>query len=151
GDDVAQRRIGSEAGQLSASLNVGEYQGSEIIAIATGEYNIAHVWGKMVDEARAQRTNADPGSRRQLEILGNTPVEQEPLGRIVRIDNLQRVAELVETLFIEGVPRQLFLPPIARRDVRAAQPRFKLAFVRHELEIDPRRRQADIARSIEIP
>src|SRR5262245_41975733 len=105
----------------------------------------------MVDEAGAQWTDAHPGPRRQLEILRNTAVEQQPLGRSIRIDKFQRVAELVEALFIKGLSCQLILSPIAGRDVRATQPRFKLAFVRHKLELYPRCRQADITRPIEIP
>ena len=79
------------------------------------------------------------------------PSNSRPLPAIVGVDEFQRVADLVEALFVERLARELLLPPIAGRDVRAAQARFQLAFVRHQLEFDARRRQADIARPVEIP
>ena len=79
------------------------------------------------------------------------PSNSRPLAGSCRVDEFQRVAEFVEALVVEGLAGQVVLPPIARRDVRPAQPRFELALVRHQLEFDARRRQADIARPIEVP
>ena len=78
-----------------------------IIAIGAGKDHVADVGRKVIDEARAQRPDADPCAGRKLEILGDAAVEQQSFARIVRVDEFQRVADLVEALVIEGVARQL--------------------------------------------
>src|SRR5262249_55732827 len=100
---------------------------------------------------RAQRPDAHPGAGRELEILGEAPVEQKALCGLRRIGELERVAELVETLLVEGFRRERRRAPITRRDVRTLESRFELALPRHELELDPGRRQADIADALGIP
>ena len=61
----------------------------------------------MIDEARAQRPDADPGAGRQLEVLGDAAVEQEAFARIVGVGEFQRVADLVEAVRVEGLAREL--------------------------------------------
>ena len=43
------------------------------------------------------------------------------------------------------------LSPVSGRDVRTAQPRLQLPFVRHQLELDAGCRYADVAGAVEIP
>src|SRR5579875_3765286 len=105
----------------------------------------------MVDKARAQRTDAHPSSRRQLEVFGDATIEQKALEGVVRIRESQRVADPIEALLIEGSPRQFRLSPIARRDVWSAQSRFELAVMRHQFELHAAARQPDIAGRCEIP
>src|SRR4029450_1481971 len=45
----------------------------------------------------------------------------------------------------------MILSPVAGRNVRATQSRFKLPFFRNELELDTGGRQADVAGPIKIP
>jgi hypothetical protein len=87
----------------------------------------------------------------KLEVLGNPAIEQKSPAWIIRVDEFQSVADLVEPFRIEGLARELLLPPVAGRNVGSAQTRFELAFIRHQLEFDPGSRQADIARPVEIP
>jgi hypothetical protein len=72
------------------------------------------------------------------------PSNRRPEARIVRVFEFERVAELVEAFFVEGVGGEFGLTPIARRDVRSLEARFELAAVRHELELHARRGQAHV-------
>ncbi len=51
--------------------------------------------------------DADPGAGRELEILGDAAVEQQPLAGIGRVDEFQRVADLVEAFLVEGLAREM--------------------------------------------
>ena len=102
----------------------------------------------MIDELRAQRADADPGAGRELEVLRQAAVEQQPLAGIVGVDEFERVADLVEALLVEGLGGQRRPPPIAGRDVGSLQPCFELAFVGNELQFHAAHRQPDIAGSI---
>src|SRR5262245_23963561 len=104
----------------------------------------------MVDEARTQGSDADPCAGRQLEVLGDAAVEQKSFAWIIRVDEFQGVADLVEPFRIEGLAREMLLPPVARRNVRAAQTCFELAFIGNQLEFDAGGGQADIAGPIEV-
>ncbi len=105
----------------------------------------------MIEDANPQRPDAHPGAGRELEVLGDAAVEQQALAGIGRVGEFQRVAQLVVALVVERIAGVLILPPVPRRDVRAPEPRFELALVRHQLERDPRQRQADIAGPAGIP
>ena len=105
----------------------------------------------MGDEGCAQRSDADPGASGELEVFREPAVEQQALRRIVRVGEFDGVADLVETLGIEGVRGQLRRPPIARHYVVALQSRFELAFARDELEGDAGQRQPDIAGALRMP
>ena len=105
----------------------------------------------MRDQRRAQRTDADPGAGGELEILGDAAVEQQALGRIGGVLELQRVADPVKPLVVERRRGERRRAPIAGRDVGALEPRLELAFVRHELELKARQRQADVAGALGFP
>src|SRR5262245_29546314 len=105
----------------------------------------------MIDEPCAQRSDTNPRPRRKLEILGDPAVEQQSFARIARVDEFQRVADLVEALFIKRIARQLILPPVSGRNMRAAQPRFHFSFVWYELQLYARCRHPYVAWSVEIP
>ena len=113
--------------------------------------DVAHQRRAMRDESHAQRPDADPGAGRKLEIFGDAAVEQEALGRIGGVSEFQRVADLVEAFLVEGGCGEGRRAPIAGRDVRSLKPRLELAFVRHELELKPGQRQADIADMLAFP
>ena len=87
----------------------------------------------------------------ELEVLGEPAVEQQALGRIVGIGEFQRVADLVEALVVEGVPREIGPPPIARRDVRPSSRASSLPSFGTSLSSTPGSRQADVAGPVEIP
>ena len=50
-----------------------------------------------------KRPDADPGAGRELEVLGDAAVEHEAQLGIGFVGELQRVAELVIALLVEGV------------------------------------------------
>src|SRR5215510_11434168 len=97
-------------------------------SVGPREHDVANIGREMIDEARTQWADTDPGSGCELEVLGEPAVEQIALRRIIGIDWLHRVTELVISLLVERLAREVILPPIARRDVRPAQPHFELAF-----------------------
>ena len=90
-----------------------------VVAVGAGQHDIAHQRREMGDEGGAQRPDADPGAGRKLEILGEAAVEQQALGRIGRVGEFQRIADLVEAFLVEGVGREFRRAPIAGRDVGA--------------------------------
>ena len=59
---------------------------------------------------------------------------------------LSGVAAAVEAFVVEALGRLLGRAPVAGRDVRAAVAHLELVADRHELQLDARRRQADVAR-----
>ena len=102
-----QRRDGSirrEIGRkLAAGIEIGKNQRGDFVAVGAGQHHVAHQRREMRDERRAQRPDADPGAGRKLEILGEAAVEQQALGRIGRIVELERVADLVKALVVKSV------------------------------------------------
>src|SRR5207344_3399992 len=116
-DDVGGRRVGAQAAKFPAGLDIGEHKCGDKIAISAGKNHVANEGSKMIDKAGAQRSDADPCARGKLEILRYPAVEQQSFAWIVRVNEFQRVADLVETLFIERVARQIVLPPVSGRDV----------------------------------
>ena len=91
------RRVGGEARELAAGLDVGKHQHGDVVAVGAGDHRVAHQRRAMVDELRAQRAGADPGAAGELEVLGEAAVEQQALAGIGGIDELQRVADLVDS------------------------------------------------------
>ena len=119
-DNRRRRCVGGEASQLAARLDIREYQRRDIVAIRTGEHHVAHIGREMVDETGPQHADPGPGAGGQLEILGEPAVEQQTLAGIVRVDEFERIAQLVEAFRVKGLARERVLPPITERDVRAA-------------------------------
>ena len=56
-----------------------------VILILAREHDVAHIGLETIDDLRAQRADADPGARRELEVFGETAVEQQALSGLVRI------------------------------------------------------------------
>src|ERR1700683_539435 len=130
--------IGGEIGrQLAAGIGIGKHQCGNVVTVRAGQHHVAHQRREMGDESPAQRADADPGPGRELEIFGEAAVEQQAFGRIGRIGELDRVADLVKALVVERVSREMGRLVIAGRDVEAPEPRFELAVARHELELAP--------------
>ena len=152
GKQQSRRYIRGRAGRdFAAGVEIGKYQRRDLVAVGPGEHDVARQRGKMRNESPAQRPDADPGAGRQLEILGEPPVEQQAFGWIVRIGELQGVADPVKPLIVERRRGQLRRAPIAGRDIGAFEPGFELALARHEFEINARKRQADIAGALGLP
>src|SRR5580704_17645497 len=148
GDGSVGREIGRER---PAGIGIWKHQRGDVVAVGAGQYHIAHQRREMCDERSAQRPDADPGAGCELEIFGEAAVEQEALGRIGLVGELDRIADLVKALVVERVGREMRRLVIAGRDIDASEPRFELAVARHELELNTRQRQADIAGSFGFP
>ena len=84
-----------------ASVEVGNDQSRNIVAIRRGEHDVAHQRCAMRDHLRTQRSDADPGAGCELEIFGKTPVEDEAFCPIVRILEFQRIADFVKAFLVE--------------------------------------------------
>ena len=81
-------------GRQPASRFGQEDQRTDFAALVAGDHRVLHQRRQCTDQAQAQRTDADPGAGRQLEILGDAAVEIEALAEVVRVGRLERVAEL---------------------------------------------------------
>ena len=81
------RCIGRELGaQFTARFRVGKHQCHDIVAVGPGEYHVSHIGREVIDEARAQWSDAGPSAGGQLEVLGDATIEQQSLARIVGVD-----------------------------------------------------------------
>ena len=87
-----------------------------------------------------------------LKSSARRPSNSKPFGRIGRIVELERVADLVKPFVVEGFRGERGRAPIAGRDVGAfaAAPRVCRS-LRHQLQLHARHRQADIAGALAIP
>ena len=112
-DNRGRRRLGPKSAQLAAGLDIGKHQRGKVVAVGACKHDVAHIGREMVDEASPQRPNAGPGAGRQLEVLGNTAVEQQAFAGIMWIGEFQRVSQFVETVFVESVAREV-LPACLR-------------------------------------
>src|SRR5262249_56864429 len=82
---------------------------------------------------------------RELEILGNSPVEIKACMKIVRISRFESVAEFVEAFFVESGSGRFRLAPVAGRHVWPLCAYLQLAVVRHELRVIAGHGQPDMA------
>ena len=94
----------------------------------------------MLDELRTQWSDIDPRAGGKLEVLGDTPAEEEPVLRMGGIFKGEGVAQPVVALVVERSTRDLGLAPVAGCDVGAFDARLVLAFERDELQIHSGRR-----------
>ena len=103
GEHSRSRSIGGEIGsEPAAGFQIRKDQRGDVVAIGAGQNHVAHERRALGDERRAQRPDADPGAGRELEVLGQAPVEQKALRGVGRVGELQRVADLVEAFLVEG-------------------------------------------------
>src|SRR5208282_4965919 len=119
-------------------IQIRKDQNADIVAVVTGDNDIARKRREVTQDFRAQRTDADPRSAGELEIFGKAAVEEEAFVDVVRIDETQGIAEKIEAVFVEDFLRQLRLAPVPRRDIRAADSRLELAVARDEFQLDAR-------------
>ena len=124
--DASGAQIGRK---LSAGIDVGNDQSRDIVAIRSGQHDVAHERRAMRDQRHAQRSDADPGPGRELEILGNSSVEKQALGGIGGVLEPHRVADFVKSLLVEGGRGDGGRTPIAGRDVGPSKPGLELALL----------------------
>src|SRR5690606_21827714 len=89
-----------------------------------------------------------PGAGIELEILRRAAVEIKTPARIARHGELDRIANAIKTLVVKSLRRELGIVPIAGRDIGSLEPQLIFVVQRHELDRDPLRRNADIARPV---
>src|SRR5690606_41149336 len=76
--------------------------------------------------------SSDLGAGCELEVLAHPAVENEPAPEVARIDEAERIADLVEALLVEAFHRALLVLPVARRDARALEPQLEFLGIRSE-------------------
>src|SRR5690606_8411267 len=95
---------------------------AELVAVLAADHHVTHVRRAVLEEARAQRPDIDPGAGGELEVLRHPAAEHEALAGIVGRLEDERVAEAVVPLLVERLRGELGLAPVAWRDARAPQP-----------------------------
>ena len=115
-DDIVRTRAGA-ARQSAAFVEIGKYENGEFRRVMAGDDDILDERGAGLDEAGAQRPDADPGAGGELEVFRDPAVEEQAARRFVVIAEPQGIPELVKAFGVEGCLCQLRLPPIAGRDV----------------------------------
>ena len=78
------------------------------------------------------------------------PSNSKPSSGRCGVHEFQGIAEPKKAFLVERRARQLCLPPVARRNVGPAHPGFQLAVLGQEFELNPGRRDADVAGPVEI-
>src|SRR5258708_28731555 len=119
----------------AAAVKIENDQRRNLVAVDTGDHDVAHQWRAGRDKPRAQRADADPGAAGELKILGDAAVEIEPGAEIAGVCRLQRIAKLVKTFLVQVGSGQFALPPIARRDIRPLGADLDLAINRNKFGV----------------
>src|SRR3954465_13550548 len=101
----------------------GKDQGSELAPSLPGDDDVAHHRREVLDEARAQRANMHPRAGGELEVFRQPAAIHQPALRRFVVREYKSVAQPVVPVFVEGAGGKLRLAPVARRDVRALEPR----------------------------
>jgi len=78
------------------------------------------------DETHTNGPGVHPGAGLDLEIFSDTTVEGQTLRGIPSIDEPHGVADLVKTLIVESLAREIGAAVVARRDVGSLHPHFEL-------------------------
>jgi len=91
--------------------SVREDQRADLVAIGSGDDDVARI-GSSCASRRARSGRHSPSAGGQLELLGDAAVEQEPGARIAGVFEFERIAELVEAVFVEGLRREVALTPM---------------------------------------
>src|SRR5690606_22542935 len=92
----------------------------------------------------AQGRKIHPGAGRELEVLSDTTVENQPLVQPPKLGEANGVADAVIALLVKGLGGFLGVPPIARSDVRSLEAQLELFDISDQLDAHPRRRKADM-------
>jgi hypothetical protein len=138
----------AHARERSAGAEIGEDEQADFLAIVAGHDDVLRDGGQQFHRLDAQRANADPRARHQLEIFRHASVEEQAFVRIVGVGEAHRVADHVEALVVEGRFRQVVALPVAGRDIGASNADFEFAAIRREFQFDAGRRRADVAGAI---
>src|SRR5262249_41011875 len=96
---LAERRI--PAGELVTAGGAEPGEHADRGAILAGNDGVLQRRGGGGERADAQHTDRDPGAGGELEVLGQTSVENDALPRIGGVGKAHGVARLVEALFVE--------------------------------------------------
>src|SRR4051812_44745571 len=83
-------------GDQPAAIEIEHDERGDLVTVDAGDDDVAHQRCAGRNEARAQRTDTDPGAAAELEILADAAVEIEAGIEIIGIDGLECIAELVE-------------------------------------------------------
>ncbi len=143
--------MGELRSERPAGVDIGIDQRANLVTVVAGNDNVANVGRKMQDHPRLQRTDADPGSGGELEVLRQPAIEQQALLGLGRVDEGDRVAHPVPAFRVEGRARRLGVAPIAGRDIGAADHGLELPAGRNQPEVLTRHRQADGSRPAAFP
>ncbi len=142
--ELFERRSGRAiGGQFLQRRRRGPKQRRGERLVLPRDHRVEHIGRARGHNVRPQRADRHPRAAVELEILCDAPIEHEPFRRIIRIDELRCITELVEALFIERRRRLLRIVVIAGRHGRAFDAHFVLRAVRHELQRHARDRQPD--------
>ena len=90
--DEMQELAYATCGERSAGFDVRKDQRTDLVAIGSGDDDIARIRLERLQEATAQRTDVHPSAGRKLEILGDSAVEQQAGARIAGVFEFERVA-----------------------------------------------------------
>jgi len=96
-----------------------------------------------------QGADIDPRPRRELEVLGHSPIEQDACIDVPRVNQPTGIAHAIVAVAVEGLGRGFRLAPVAGRDTGAFDAQFVFRTVRREFQADAGNRKADIRGSFE--
>jgi hypothetical protein len=136
GERGAEGRGAGCAGHPAARDRIRKHERRDRLAALAAEDDVLCQVTSRGEERRAKRPDADPGARRQFEVVGNAPFEDEAARRIRRVVEGEGIAHAVEPFFVEHFARERLVAPVARRDVRPAQSRFEHLADGRELQLD---------------
>ena len=105
---------------------------------------------KSRDSRDAERSDADPGTCRELEIFRNAAIEKQSEFRPLRIGERHRVAHQIEAVGVECLRGLLRGFPVTGRHVRSADAHFKFVATGKQFQFGSRYRHADIAGALRL-
>ena len=83
----------------------GEGEKPDLVAVVAGHHRVLDQRRHRRERREAQPADVHPGSRAQLEVLGDAAVEDDALRRIARILEAGGVAGAQQALVVEGLLR----------------------------------------------
>src|SRR6266516_6069599 len=97
-DEVVGRKRRTDE---TAAVEIENDQRRHLVAVDAGNHHVPNQWRAGRDQSRAERTDADPGTACELEILGYASVEIETGAEILGVYRLDRIAEFVKAFIVE--------------------------------------------------
>ncbi len=147
--EIGQGGRGALANQLLASARIEPAEQRDKLAIRACDDRVLQHRRTGREHADAQGPDIHPGAGRELEILRQAAVEHHAARGVVLIGEAHRIARHVEAFRVERRRGQVGPLPVTGRDVRSAHADFQFAAARHQLHLDARRGDADIAGAVE--